>query len=27
VVSDGGPDGIPSTAPNTLFMKQGLFVP
>ena len=27
VVSDSGPDGIPSTAPNTLFMKQGLFVP
>ena len=26
-VFDGGPDGIPTTAPNTLFAVQGLFIP
>jgi hypothetical protein len=26
-VFDGGPDGIAATAPNTLFQKQGIFVP
>jgi hypothetical protein len=26
-VFDGGPDGLVSTTPNTVFMKQGIFVP
>jgi hypothetical protein len=26
-VFDGGPDGLASTAPNTLFERQGVFVP
>ena len=26
-VNDGGPDGLVSTTPNTLFAKQGVFVP
>ena len=26
-VNDGGPDGVVSTTPNTLFAVQGLFVP
>jgi hypothetical protein len=26
-VFDGGPDGIASTSPNTLFARQGVFVP
>jgi hypothetical protein len=26
-VSDGGPDGSVATAPNTLFLRQGVFVP
>jgi hypothetical protein len=26
-VADGGPDGIVSTAPNTRFLTQGVFVP
>ena len=26
-VFDGGTDGIASTAPNTLFARQGIFVP
>lgn len=27
VVSDGGPDGIVGTTPNTVFSKQGIFIP
>ena len=27
VVSDGGPDGIVGTTPNTVFAKQGIFIP
>jgi hypothetical protein len=26
-VYDGGPDGVASTAPNTVFMRQGVCVP
>jgi hypothetical protein len=26
-ISDGGPDGLVSTSPNTLFAVQGLFIP
>jgi hypothetical protein len=26
-VNDGGPDGVVSTTPNTLFLVQGVFVP
>jgi hypothetical protein len=26
-ISDGGPDGVPGTAPNTLFAVQGIFIP
>jgi hypothetical protein len=26
-VNDGGPDGVVSTTPNTLFATQGVFVP
>jgi hypothetical protein len=26
-VSDGGPDGFTGTHPNTIFAKQGIFVP
>jgi hypothetical protein len=26
-VTDGGPDGETDTVPNTIFMRQGLFVP
>ena len=26
-VNDGGPDGETSTTPNTLFLRQGVFVP
>ena len=26
-VNDGGPDGLVSTTPNTLFATQGVFVP
>jgi hypothetical protein len=26
-VMDGGPDGLAATAPNTLFARQGVFVP
>jgi hypothetical protein len=26
-VNDGGPDGVVSTTPNTLFAVQGIFVP
>jgi hypothetical protein len=26
-VSDGGSDGVVSTTPNTLFLRQGIFVP
>ena len=26
-VNDGGPDGVVSTTPNTLFLTQGVFVP
>jgi hypothetical protein len=27
IVQDGGPDGNTSTAPNTEFVRQGVFVP
>ena len=26
-VSDGGSDGVVGTTPNTLFMRQGVFIP
>jgi hypothetical protein len=26
-VHDGGPDGVAATAPNRLFLKQGVFIP
>ena len=27
VINDGGPDGVVSTTPNTLFAVQGLLIP
>jgi hypothetical protein len=26
-VSDGGSDGVVGTTPNTIFMRQGVFIP